>query len=142
MRVFTIISAFSSSRTDHQGVTVLAPITSITTMDFAHRLATLRKERGITQPELAERIGVHVSQLRRYEAGTSQPTLEVLRQMALTLGVSADVLIFSEDERTPDPSLQQLFVAVATLDDDEKRAIRSVVEGMLLKHEARKWVAS
>lgn len=121
---------------------MLAPITSITTMDFAHRLATLRKERGITQPELAERIGVHVSQLRRYEAGTSQPTLEVLRQMALTLGVSADVLIFSEDERTPDPSLQQLFVAVATLDDDEKRAIRSVVEGMLLKHEARKWVAS
>ena len=38
-------------------------------------LAALRKQRGFTQQALAERIGIHVVQLRRYEAGASQPTL-------------------------------------------------------------------
>ncbi|WP_250888291.1 helix-turn-helix domain-containing protein [Ralstonia solanacearum] len=49
------------------------------TMDFPKRLAALRKERGLTQQALADLVGVHLSQLKRYEGGTSQPTLEVLR---------------------------------------------------------------
>lgn len=61
----------------------------LTTMDFGQRLATLRRERGLTQPALADRIGIHVSQLCRYGAGTSQPTLDVLRRLA----TSADVLL-------------------------------------------------
>jgi transcriptional regulator with XRE-family HTH domain len=121
---------------------LLAEITTLSTMDFAHRLATLRKERGISQPEMAKRIGVHVTQVRRYEAGTSQPTLEIIRQMSKTLGVSADVLIFSEEDRTPDAALRDQFAAIATLDDDEKHVIRTVIDGVLLKHEARKWAAS
>jgi transcriptional regulator with XRE-family HTH domain len=73
------------------------------------RLAGLRKARGLTQPSLAAKIGVHVSQLRRYEAGTSQPTLDVLRQMALALAVSADELVFDPDERAiPQDSARHL----------------------------------
>lgn len=54
-------------------------------MTFANRLATTRKYRGLTQQALASTIGVHVTQLRRYEAGTSQPTLDVLRALARAL---------------------------------------------------------
>ena len=57
------------------------------TMDFAHRLAAVRKERGLTQQTLADHVGIHVTQIRRYEAGTNQPTLDVLRALAVaTLG--------------------------------------------------------
>ena len=65
-----------------------ADIIAIEDMDFAHRLAALRKQRGLTQAVLAERVGVHPSQLRRYEAGGSQPSLEVLRNMARALAVT------------------------------------------------------
>jgi transcriptional regulator with XRE-family HTH domain len=58
-------------------------------MDFPERLATLRNERGMTQGTLAEHVGVHVSQLRRYEAGSSSPTLDVLRKLSIALSVSA-----------------------------------------------------
>jgi transcriptional regulator with XRE-family HTH domain len=136
------ISAITDQGPDTEGVTLLATITEISAMDFAHRLATLRKERGITQPDLAERIGVHVSQLRRYEGGTSQPTLDVLRRMARALGVSADVLIFDEDERGPqDPGLRQHLAALDVLDPDELAAVRTVIEGTLLRHQARRLAA-
>ena len=42
-------------------------------MDFPKRLASLRNERGMTQGTLAEHVGIHVSQLRRYEAGAPRP---------------------------------------------------------------------
>jgi transcriptional regulator with XRE-family HTH domain len=32
-------------------------------------LAALRKERGLIQQALAERVGMHISQIRRYESG-------------------------------------------------------------------------
>ena len=47
------------------------------------------------------RIGIHVVQLRRYEAGTFQPTLDVIRKLATALSVSADLLLFGKDERAP-----------------------------------------
>lgn len=68
-------------------------------MDFAHSLARFRKERGFTQMELAKRTKTGIAQLRRYEAGTSSPTLEVIAKLARTLGVSADDLVFEERKR-------------------------------------------
>lgn len=43
------------------------------TIDFTTRLAAARKQRGLTQQALTEHVGVHVTQIRRYEAGTSGP---------------------------------------------------------------------
>jgi transcriptional regulator with XRE-family HTH domain len=48
----------------------------------------------MTQGVLAEHVGIHVSQLRRYEAGNSSPTLDVLRKLAIALSVSSDTLVF------------------------------------------------
>lgn len=118
-----------------------AQVITIDAMDFAHRLAALRKERGLTQQALAERVGVHVSQLRRYEAGGSQPTLEVLRKMALALTISADVLLFDADERGPDEGLRMHLEAASRLDPEEQHVVRSLIEGLLLKHEAQRWVS-
>ena len=75
----------------------------VTDTNFAARLAGVRKQRGLTQQALAERSGAHVTQIRRYEAGTSAPTLDVLRNLALALNTSADSLLFDSGERGPEP---------------------------------------
>ena len=113
-----------------------------TSTAFAQRLAALRKERGLTQQQLAERVEVHVQQLKRYEAGSSQPTLDVIRNMARALNVTSDRLLFGDEERGPDDDLRLQFEAVNRFDPDEKQVVRSLLEGMILKHEARRWSSS
>lgn len=88
--------------------TTLDVLTTLGTMDFATRLAGARKTAGLTQQVLADRVGIHVSQLRRYEAGTNQPTLDVLRAIAVALSVTTDSLVFGDTPPRP-PTQRQLI---------------------------------
>ncbi|WP_183724117.1 helix-turn-helix domain-containing protein [Paraburkholderia sp. WP4_3_2] len=82
-------------------------------MEFPERLTALRKARGLTQLALAEAIDLSVLQIRRYESGNSQPTLDVIRRLAVALGVSSDALVFDEGERGPDDVLRYQFETIA-----------------------------
>ena len=82
-------------------------------MSFSERLVALRKQRGLSQRALAESVGVHLTQVQRYEAGSGQPTLDVVRRLAIALSVSADMLVFDPQERGPqDDDLKLIFEAV------------------------------
>ena len=109
-------------------------------MPFPQRLAALRKKQGLTQQRLAERVGVKVLQIHRYESGTSQPTLDVIRNIALALNVTTDELVFDKYERGPDEDLKLQFEAISRLDPDEKKVVKELIEGMILKHEAKRWL--
>ncbi len=104
-------------------------------MEFPKRLAALRKEKGLTQQSLADAVGVHVTQLRRYEAGTSQPTLTVLRKIAVALSVSADVLLFDQDERGPHDELRLKFEALEGMSEEDKRVVASLLDAYIKKHQ-------
>ena len=111
-------------------------------MGFPERLTIFRKKRQLTQEALADQVGVRKLQISRYERGTTQPTLEVIRQIAITLGVTADELLFGRDERGPDDDLRLQFEAVTRMSPDEKRVVKEVIEAMILKHDARRRLAN
>ncbi len=94
----------------------------------------------MTQEALGTLIGITKTQVYRYENGSSQPTLDVIKNLALALSVTTDQLVFDKDERQPDDSLALLMEGVSCLDPDEKHVIRELVEGILLKHEAKRLV--
>ncbi len=102
---------------------------------FPDRLASLRKQRGLTQQALADQVGLHVIQVRRYERGSSQPTLDVIRRLAVALSVSADALVFESDERGPDEDLRLKFEAVRAMADDDKHVIASLLDAYIKKHQ-------
>jgi len=108
-------------------------------MSIQERLITLRRDKQLTQQEMADIIGVHVNQIRRYEAGTTQPSLEVLKRIAVTLHVSIDSLVFEDKERGPDDDLKLQFEAISQFNADEKMVIKSLLEGMILKHDANRF---
>ena len=111
-------------------------------MGFPERLADIRKRRSLTQKALAEQVGIRMLQIGRYEKANAQPTLEVVRKLAVALGVTADELIFEKDERGPDEDLRLQFEAVSRMNPDEKRVVKELIEGMILKHEARRWTST
>jgi transcriptional regulator with XRE-family HTH domain len=87
---------------------------------FPQRLSTMRKERNLTQQALADMVSLGITQMKRYEAGTSQPTLEVIRKLSQALRVSADELLFGKTERGPDEDLRLQFEATSRFNDEEK----------------------
>lgn len=60
---------------------------------LGERLAHLRKQRGYTQVELAEQMGIIQSLISDYERDRLRPHPEMIVRFALTLGISTDELL-------------------------------------------------
>ena len=115
-----------------------ATLLCLALMDFAERLVELRKERSLTQAALSKRVGIHISQIKRYEGGKAQPTLEIIRALSLALGATADELVFGKSGRGPDDDLRLQFEAISNFSTDEKKVVKALLEGLILKHEAHR----
>lgn len=123
-------------------MTLKTLIMDILDMSFSERVVTLRKQKSWTQQQLAERVGVRVLQIRRYESGASQPTLDAIRRLALALGVTTDELIFDKDERGPDEDLRLQFEALTRFTPEEKKIAKAVLESLIFKHDANRFSAT
>lgn len=109
-------------------------------LSFGENLKSIRAERGISQGELAELIGMHATHVSRYERDLTQPTLEVIRRMAQALGVSADRLVFGATEQRAkglllDQELLGLFDQVQGLSRAELGCVKSLLQAYVLKAE-------
>ncbi|MBE5784051.1 MAG: helix-turn-helix transcriptional regulator [Clostridiales bacterium] len=82
------------------------------------RIAALRRQMGMTQDELAEKLGVSAQAVSKWENDLSCPDIMLLPRLAQYLNTSVDVLLSGE----PEPETQLLL---------EKE--RKPIEQMLLK---------
>lgn len=60
---------------------------------FAANLRRLRSARGYSQEDLAERTGLHASEISRLERGAREPRLGTIVKLARGLGVPAERLV-------------------------------------------------
>jgi transcriptional regulator with XRE-family HTH domain len=65
-------------------------------MSFADNLQSIRKEKHISQEELAEIIGVSRQAISKWEQGSGYPEMEKLLVLARELNVSLDYLMLGE----------------------------------------------
>ena len=65
---------------------------------LGQRIAHIRKEKGLTQKELAEKIGITRSRLSNYEIDRIHLYDELLIRFAIALDVSLDYLVGLKDE--------------------------------------------
>ena len=65
--------------------------------NFANQLKIHRKKLGISQEELAERLGITPQSVSKWESGKSYPDTTKLVEIAGILGVSLDTLVFGND---------------------------------------------
>lgn len=67
-------------------------------MEYGKILRKLRKERNMSQEEVALFAGVGKSQISKYERGENSPTLDIAVLIAKCLGVSVDEMVDGNGE--------------------------------------------
>lgn len=107
-------------------------------MEFKDRLKKLRKEKGLSQRELCKIVGIHITNISRYERGENKPTADVMKKIADVLGVTTDYLMYgSIDDKAKqsisDRDLLLQFQRVEKLPDDKKTIVKELIESFLLK---------
>ena len=68
-------------------------------MEMNEVIRERRSELGMSQGDLAAKVGVDRRQIRRYESGETQPTLSVAKTIARALGITIDELAGDETRR-------------------------------------------
>ena len=66
---------------------------------FGERLKSLRKERKVSQKELAEYLGISVRGYQFYESEDNEPNIKTLTALADFYNVTIDYLVGRSDER-------------------------------------------
>lgn len=89
---------------------------------------------------LLRREKLYSAQLQQWR--NAQPTLGVLIKLAQTLHVSLDEMVFEEGERGPDEDLRLQFEAISRVSDEDKRIIKALLDGMIIKHKTQQRVSN
>ena len=69
-------------------------------MEFNQKLQELRKQKGLTQEELAEQLYVSRTAISKWESGRGYPNIESLRAIAKFFSVTLDELLSSDEVLT------------------------------------------
>jgi len=114
-------------------------------MTFAERLKKIRQEKELTQTALAEKIGVHYTQIGRYENKGAHPTGDILGKLAYALNVSADYLMNGSTDQNAaeilaDRELLAQFREVEKLEDEDKKVIKIFLNAFLVKKQLMKMI--
>lgn len=115
---------------------------------FGPTIASLRKERGLTQVELAAKVEVHPSLIARWERNTVQPRAKALERLAEALQTSVQELMAGEFSgvtatlnEVDDPELIAMVSQLHKLSVKERDALKTVMGAMLARAQVAEMVA-
>lgn len=102
------------------------------------KLRELRKQRGLTQQDLADIVGVSNVSLSNYERGAQMPDIHTLTKIANALGVSTDTLLGLNDTDSDDQprTLEARILAsgIDKLPKAQREQALNVVKAMFLQY--------
>lgn len=96
-------------------------------MTLSEKILMLRKQKGWSQEELAEQLGVSRQSVSKWESGTSLPDLNRILDLSRLFSVSTDFLLkeeetMEEETEPPDPD-QELFSGEKTGNETEEQVL-------------------
>ncbi len=101
-------------------------------MSLATKLVILRKQKGLTQMNLAERLNVSRQAISRWEVGAAVPSTENLKVLGELYGVHVDYLLNDNAELEPKAPEFPEEEAVVLTDEGKVNKRRSVIVGILV----------
>jgi len=108
------------------------------------RIKGLRKQKELTQKEVAAQLGVHASQLNKYEMGLHAPPPDKLVFLAEFFGVTVDYLLTGDTTETGalhHHRLLERFRIVQDFTGDDQEALIRIIDAMIAQHRTRSAIA-
>lgn len=106
-------------------------------MSFSKRLIAARKDKELSQGELADMVDSTSITIGRYERDEVKPPLEAAAKIAAALGVSLDYLAGLTDNEV-DAAMLNKILDIQLLNEDDRRHIMTTIDALLRDAKARK----
>lgn len=94
-------------------------------IEFGERIKKLRKQKTLTQEQLAKRLWVTKSIISAYESGNKYPSLDMLIKLSQTFNVSTDYLLGVNKKQSID---------ISNLSENQINIIKKIIEEFLHKN--------
>lgn len=94
-----------------------------------------RKNKRITQEELAEMLEVSPTHIKHIESGHRKPSIEILFEISKILNISLDSVVFSKNESARTDTREKIDRLLDISDEASLRFILSVLEALREKEQ-------
>ena len=99
-------------------------------MTFSEKISALRKQKGWSQEELAEKLMVTRQAVSKWESAQSMPDLDKLVQLSEALGVSTDYLLKDEQmQSAPAPAAAEQAAKPRRVTQEEAKRFLQLADG-------------
>ncbi|MCM1569067.1 MAG: phosphoribosylformylglycinamidine cyclo-ligase [Roseburia sp.] len=88
-----------------------------------------RKELGMTQQQLADKLKVSFQAVSKWETGTTYPNIEILRDLAVALDVTADEILAGSERDAEELSYSKAGIDIAYTDNIKKEISKHIETG-------------
>ena len=95
---------------------------------IGEKISSLRKEKGLTQKELADRLCVTDKAISKWETGVHFPDIAILENLAEELGITVSELLGFEDA-----TKEEVIKGMALVSDEEKKKIKAQMKGRAIE---------
>jgi transcriptional regulator with XRE-family HTH domain len=114
--------------------------------NLASRIQELRKQKGWSQIELAEKIGLSKAQMSRYETKNVQPPADTLNKIATALDTTVDFLISGDKTEKAKATIKnsevlQSFKEMDILPEQEQTMLVKIIRAYIRDFKARQTYA-
>jgi len=115
----------------------MATTTQTTIPELAKKLRQARRQKGLTQEQLAQRAGADSQRISKYERGVLVPTTVILVKLADALEVSLDFLLRETEDRAVgkirDTVLLDQFTQIDILPEHDKQLVKGLLDAFIKK---------
>ena len=112
---------------------------SVQRQGIGARLTELRIQAGLSQQDLAERIGVPLANIGFWERTSTPPSSKVLPKLAEVLGMTLEEILTGKAKTVirkggPSGKMRQLFDAASRLPRSQQEKVAAVLEPFIKEH--------
>lgn len=110
---------------------------------LSEKLKSARKQKGLTQGQLAQKTGTDIQRISKYERGILIPTTAIMVKLSNALDVSLDYLLKDDKNRVTgrvkDAELIDRLIQVDALPDKDRHMLKALLDAFIKNTGLKHW---